>query len=91
MVLEWNSKIVTQSLHAFVTLANPFATQLANQFRVLIKPIREDSTANVLPGFKNGDIPSRFLPLERMRGRQSRQARADNDARISSSLDEGAE
>jgi hypothetical protein len=91
VILEWNPKIVTQSLHALVTLTHPFATQFADQFRVLIKPIREDSPANTFPGFKDRDIPTWFIRFERVRCGESRETRADDDAGVTATLDVGTE
>jgi len=91
MVLEWNSKIVTEGLHPFVTFANPFAAQLADQFRVLVKPIREDATANAFPRLKYRDIPTWLVAFERVRRSESRETRANDDAGVTATLDVGAE
>ena len=91
MVLEWNCKIVTEGLHPFVTFANPFAAQLADQFRILVKPIREDSTANAFPRFEYCDIPTWFVVFECVSRRESRETCADDDAGVRATLDVGAE
>ena len=69
MVLQWDLEIATERLHAFVTLADPFSTDFANKFRVLLKPKRGDATTGALPRFQNRNIPTRLLVFERMRCR----------------------
>jgi hypothetical protein len=89
VILQGDSKIVTERFHALVTIADPFAAELTNELGVLSKTKRKYATPGTLSGFENRYLPSRFL--KRMRGREPRETRTDNDARIRAARNKRAE
>jgi hypothetical protein len=72
-----------------VTIADPFAAELTNELGILFKTKREYATPGSLPGFENRHGPTSLT--KRTRSRETRETRADNDARISAPLNKGTE
>jgi hypothetical protein len=91
MVFEWNTKIMTERFHALMTLADPFATKFANEFRILFEPVRPNSTSGSLARFKNCNLPRWALALECVGRGQAGKTGADNDAGVRTPLDKGTE
>src|SRR6266498_1635006 len=84
MILQRDSEILAQGFHAFVTVTDPFATQFANEIRVLLKTERENTTASALSGFENSHIPVSLLQY--VCRRQTCETGTNDDARIRATL-----
>jgi hypothetical protein len=79
MILERQVELAAQRAHAFVARADPFAAEFADEIGILRKAERVYAPAVSLACFEHGHIP--MCVLERVSGGQTRQTRADDDAR----------
>jgi hypothetical protein len=91
MILEWDSKIVTESLHAIMALAHPFSAKLAHELRVLLEPEGVDTTTGAFPRLKYGDVPTWLVVFKCVSRCESRETCADDDAGVRATLDVGAD
>jgi hypothetical protein len=57
MIFERYFEVVAERLHAVMAVANPFASQLAYQVRILFEAEGDNPTSDTFSRFKHGHVP----------------------------------